>query len=87
MAVALYTILVYTVAVRKNVTFSADAVEIERGREAARDENRTLNAAFREWLKWYGSRRVKREKIEALFERLKHVNAGRKFTRDEMNER
>ena len=77
---------VYTRLVR-NITLSADGAAIERGREVARDENRTLNDAFREWLEWYGSRRVTREQVEALYERLKYVNAGRKFTREEMNER
>jgi hypothetical protein len=77
---------VYTVIVR-NVTFSAEDADIDRGREVARDENRTLNEAFREWLRWYGSRRIRREEIEALFDRLKYVNPGRKFTREEMNER
>jgi len=80
------TMIVYTAFVR-NITLSADPTAIERGREVARDENRTLNDAFREWLDWYGSRRVTREQIDALYERLKYVNAGRKFTREEMNER
>jgi len=78
--------IVYTIVVR-NITMSADSSDIERGRQAAREENRTLNDAFREWLKWYGSRRVSRQEIEALFDRLNYVNPGRKFTRDEMNER
>ena len=81
------TILVYTISVRKNITLSADDAAIERGRDVARGENRTLNDAFREWLDWYGSRRVTREQVEALFEKLRYVNAGRKFTREEMNER
>jgi hypothetical protein len=80
------TIFVYTTIVR-NITLTADPTSIDRGREVARDENRTLNDAFREWLDWYGSRRVTREQIEALYDRLKYVNAGRKFTREEMNER
>ena len=71
----------------KNITLSADDKKIELAREVAREENRTLNDAFREWLDWYGSRRVTRQQIEALYERLKYVNAGRKFTREEMNER
>ena len=71
----------------KNITFSADDVDIELGREAAREENRTLNDAFRDWLKWYGSRRMTRKEVEALFDRLKYVNPGRKLSRDEMNER
>jgi hypothetical protein len=78
--------IVYTIFVR-NITLTAEPAAIERGREVARDENRTLNEAFREWLDWYGSRRVTREQIQALYERLKYVNAGRKFTREEMNER
>ena len=71
----------------KNITFSADETRIELAREVARSENRTLNDAFREWLEQYGSRRATRDEIKALFERLKYADAGRKFTRDEMNER
>jgi predicted transcriptional regulator len=71
----------------KNITFSAEENKIELAREVARSEHKTLNDAFRDWLEWYGSRTVTRAQIEALFEKLNHVNAGRKFTRDEMNER
>jgi predicted transcriptional regulator len=71
----------------KKITFSANEDKIELAREVARSEHKTLNDAFRDWLDWYGSRRVSREQIEALYERLKYVNAGRKFTREEMNER
>ena len=71
----------------KNITFSADEKRIELAREVARSEHRTLNDAFREWLEQYSSRRVTREEISLLFERLKYADAGRKFTRDEMNER
>jgi hypothetical protein len=86
--IAVYTIIVYTEeCIMKNITLSAEDKKIELAREVAREENRTLNDAFREWLDWYGSRRVTRQQIEALYERLKYVNAGRKFTRDEMNER
>ena len=71
----------------KNITFSADENKIDKAREVARSEHKTLNDAFRDWLDWYGSRNVTAARIEALFEKLQHVNAGRKFTRDEMNER
>ena len=80
------TIVVYTIIVR-NVTFSADEEALERAREVARSEHKTLNDAFREWLIQYGSRRVTAAEIEDLYRSLRHVNAGRKFTRDEMNER
>jgi len=77
---------VYTSLVR-NITFSADETSIERAREVARGENKSLNDAFREWLDWYASRSATRQEIRALFEKLKYADAGRKFTRDEMNER
>ena len=71
----------------KNITFSADDSAIERAREVARSEHRALNDAFREWLIQYGSRRVSVAEVKELYASLRHVNAGRKFTRDEMNER
>jgi len=71
----------------KNITFSADESKIELAREVARSEHKTLNDAFRGWLDWYASRKVSRGEIEALFAKLKYADAGRKFTRDEMNER
>lgn len=76
----------YTIFVR-NITFSADEAAIDRAREVARNEHKTLNDAFREWLVQYGSRAVSAGEIEELYRSLRHVNAGRKFTRDEMNER
>jgi hypothetical protein len=69
----------------KNITFSADENKIQLASEVARSENKTLNDAFREWLDWYASRRVSRAEIETLFGKLKYADAGRKFTRDEMN--
>lgn len=76
----------YTRFVR-NITFSADETSIERAREVARSEHKTLNDAFREWLDWYASRSITRQEIRNLFDRLKYADAGRKFTREEMNER
>jgi hypothetical protein len=71
----------------KNITFSAQELAIERAREVARSEHRSLIDAFREWLVQYGSRRVSAAEVTELYAGLRHVNAGRKFTRDEMNER
>jgi hypothetical protein len=81
------TSLVYTILVQKNITFSAAESDIERAREVARSEHRPLIDAFREWLIQYGSRRVSAAEVTELYNSLRHVNAGRKFTRDEMNER
>lgn len=76
----------YTILVR-NITFSADEAAIDRAREVANSEHKTLNDAFREWLTQYGSRSVSAEEIADLYRSLRYVRAGKKFTRDEMNER
>lgn len=69
------------------IIFRAGQSTIERAREVARSEGKTLEDAFREWLDWYASRNVTKAEIDALYRSLKYVDAGRNFTRDEMNER
>ena len=71
----------------KNVTLSADDDLIEQARQIARAQRTTLNAAFREWLLQYTAQVGAARELEALAERLRHVRSGRRFTRDEMNER
>ena len=71
----------------KNITLSADAVLIERARARAAQDQTSLNAAFREWLERYaGAGDAARDYLE-LMQTLSHVSPGRKFTREEMNER
>ena len=72
----------------KNITLSADEFLIEQARRTARSRHTTLNQAFREWLASYGRPASDPLKnYDALMKRLSYVKAGRKFTRDEMNER
>ncbi len=71
----------------KNITLSADHNLIEKARAVARSQRRTLNAAFREWLEQFTAREGNVQEFDALMRRLEKVNAGRRFTRDEMNER
>ena len=72
----------------KNITLSADEYLIERARQTARTERRTLNDAFREWLEEYTSRTGDLEQYDRLMKRLRgRIVAGRKFSREEMNER
>jgi hypothetical protein len=71
----------------KNVTLSADAALIDKARELAHARHTTLNAAFREWLERYTAENGGSASHRALRERLRHVQAGRNFGRDEMNER
>lgn len=76
----------YTFSV-KNITFNADEDLIQRARQVAQGRSTTLNLAFREWLRDYTASSGDLEGYEALMRRLRTVNAGRRFTRDEMNER
>jgi FMN phosphatase YigB (HAD superfamily) len=72
----------------KNITFSADETLIEAAREAARAQGSTLNEQFRLWLEQYARQR-QAQKFEELMAQVKgkYSSGGRKFTRDEMNER
>jgi len=73
----------------KNVTLSADERLIEAARVKARAEHATLNDAFRQWLHEYVGREDQVQAAVAVIEDLrKYVRTeGRKFTREEMNER
>jgi predicted transcriptional regulator len=71
----------------KNITLSADEALIREARRQAALQNTTLNALFREWLEQYLRRQDAVARYDELMQRLSHVNAGRKFTREEMNER
>jgi hypothetical protein len=73
----------------KNITLSADEGLIEAARERARAEHTTLNEQFRRWLRDYARREQKADEAMAVVRELrgKVRTGGRKFTRDEMNER
>ena len=81
------TDIVYTIFVRQNITFNADKSDIELAREEARSQNTTLNELFRDWLKGIACRKARLQNYRALMHELRYVDAGRKFTREEMNER
>lgn len=65
----LHTSVVYTGVVR-NITFSADEELIERAREVARRNQRTLNEEFREWLKRYAGQDTPKQTIRELVETM-----------------
>lgn len=71
----------------KNITLSAEKEQIERARKKARTANTTLNAEFRRWLEAYAGNDRLAEQYNQLMRELNHVRAGRKFSREEMNER
>ena len=73
----------------KNITLSADENLIEAARRRAASEQTTLNAKFRLWLADYVGRERQAERAMEVMRELrgKLSTGGRKFTRDEMNER
>jgi len=71
----------------KNITLSADEDLIERGRTIAHERRTTLNGLFREWLAQLNASTGEAKEFDAMMKRMRHVEAGEHFTRDEMNER
>ena len=86
---AIVRTIVYTKLMR-NVTLSAADHLIDQAREKARAQGVTLNDEFRKWLASYvqeadGLSAVNR--FRSVMQALPNADAGRSFTRDEMNER
>ena len=82
-------LFVYT-KIMRNITLSAADLLIDRAREKARAEGVTLNDEFRKWLASYveaqdGQTAV--DRFRTVMQGLPAVDAGRSFSRDEMNER
>ena len=73
----------------RNITLSADENLIEAARQRAAEERTTLNAKFRLWLSDYAGRGRRADSFMETIEYLRknYGTGGRKFTREEMNER
>ena len=73
----------------KKITLSADENLIEAARRRAVSEHTTLNEQFRLWLKNYARREQQAAEAMRVMRELRGSisTGGRKFTRDEMNER
>lgn len=71
----------------KNITLSADEDLIERARLIARGQRTTLNEAFRQWLELFAQSAGDAQGFDSLMQRLQRVDAGRRFSREELNER
>ncbi len=72
----------------KNITLSAPEELIEQARKKATAKGTTLHHEFRAWLELQvADGEERRARYKQLMKQLSHVNAGRKFTREEMNER
>ena len=71
----------------KNITLSAEDKLITMGRLKATKENTTLNEKFRQWLAYYANINQNTQDYLKMMEEFTYANPGKKFTRDEMNER
>lgn len=72
----------------KNITLSAPEELIEAARKKAAEKGTTLNNEFRAWLALQsGDGNLRVSGYLDLLNRLSSVNSGRKFSREEMNER
>ena len=72
----------------RNITLTADASVIDAARERAASENTTLNAEFRRWLETYARQYRADRAMSAVRElQAKYGTGGRKFSREELNER
>lgn len=71
----------------RNITLSADEVLINQARKKAEQEKTSVNKLFREWIARYVNRDNVASSYDRLMESLTTVNSGKKFTREEMNER
>lgn len=72
----------------KNITLSADEDLIEQARKTAKEQHKTLNLAFREWLEDYVAKSGSVAEYDQLMQRLRRrVRSHGPYTRDEMNER
>jgi hypothetical protein len=73
----------------RNITLSADEQLIARARDKAGAAQSSLNVEFRKWLEGYAATQdaAAVTRFRDVMQQLGSVDAGRTFTRDEMNER
>ena len=71
----------------KNITLSAEEQLILKARKKAQQEHTTLNANFRQWLKQYVMHSARTTDYIQFMNSLNYATPGKKFSRDELNER
>ena len=71
----------------KNITLSAEERLIAQARDEAGRRGTTLNAAFRQWLSAFVEQERTAQGYQDLMSRLDYARPGRRFTREELDER
>lgn len=71
----------------KNVTFRISEESLNKAREKAAKEKRSLNKLINQWIKNYSATKDETFDVRRYMKRIKGEKIGRTFTREEMNER
>lgn len=71
----------------KNVTFRIQEEPLNKAREKAAKEKRSLNKLINQWIKNYSATKDEVFDVRQYVKRIKGEKIGRTFTREEMNER
>ena len=71
----------------RNITMSAEEKLIEMARQKAQSEHKSFNLVFREWLARYTRWPGDENRLNRTMKKLGYVDPGRRFSRDDLNER
>jgi hypothetical protein len=71
----------------KKITFRADERLVKEARLVAESQHTTLTAAFRKWLSEFAEKGRNSLGFDKTMTQFRHIRSGRRFTRDEMNQR
>jgi hypothetical protein len=71
----------------KRIRFRLYETLMQKARLVAASLQMRLNGRFPKWLKEFASQMRHTREFDKLMTELRHVEAGRQFTRDEMNQR
>lgn len=70
-----------------NVTFAINDHLVRKARAKASRQNSSLNRVFGDWLQHYVEQDAAARNFDAVMRELARTKAGKRFSRDEMNER
>ena len=71
----------------KNITFSIEQVLLEKARQKARKQNKSLNCVFKKWISTYVTGDDILSDYNSFMSQASYANSGKKFSRKELNER
>ncbi len=72
---------------KKNITLTAEEQIIKSARLKALKKNKSLNNLFQAWLVDFINDDNLANKYDKFMKKVSYVNAGKKFTREELNAR